>query len=106
MKGREPGRQTVGHSKLDPRYRYVRSIWIAGDLTSFIEIFNIVPRSIVATSLRLNYERFTKKILKPELLTFRDIRNLSHLTGIPFEALSGFVIAAINEQHSDKKTHP
>ena len=84
----------------DHRYSYVRSIWLAGDLKAFIEIFNIVPRSIVANDLRLNYERFSKKIMKPELLTFRDIRNLSLLTGIDFHTLAGLVIRAIE---GDKK---
>jgi hypothetical protein len=89
-------------SEKDHRYNYVRSIWMAGDLTSFTEIFNIVPRSIVASDLRLNYERFTKKILKPELLTFRDIKNLSRLTGIDLKTLAGLVIGAIEGEKTTK----
>ena len=84
----------------DIRYKYVRSVWTAGDLRSFAEIFNIVPRSIVATDLGLNYDRFSKKILKPELLTFRDIHRLSRLTDIDPKSIAGLVLDQIE---SDKK---
>jgi hypothetical protein len=85
-------------SDLDHRYKYVRSIWIAGDLKSFAEIFSIIPRSIVATDLHLNYDRFTKKVSKPEMLTYRDIRNLSRLTGIDFKSLSELVVGDIERK--------
>ena len=84
----------------DIRYKYVRSVWNAGDLRSFAEIFNIVPRSIVATDLGLNYDRFSKKILKPELLTFRDIQRLSRLTDIDPKSIAGLVLDQIE---ADKK---
>lgn len=81
--------------EIDHRYKYVRSIWQAGDLTSFAEIFNIIPRSVVASDLHLNYERFTQKVIKPETLVYRDIQNLARLTGIEFRKLSELVIRDI-----------
>lgn len=85
-------------SDLDHRYKYVRSIWMAGDLRSFTEIFSIIPRSVVATDLHLNYDRFTKKVSKPEMLTYRDIRKLSVLTGIDFKPLSELVVCDIERE--------
>lgn len=85
-------------SPIDQRYKYVRSIWTAGDLKSFAEMFNIVPRSTVATDLGLNYDRFSKKVLRPELLTFREVKRLSGLTGIDFQALAELVIREIESE--------
>lgn len=84
----------------DHRYKYVRSIWAAGDLKSFQEIFSIIPRTIVANDLHLNYERFSKKVVKSELLTFKDIRKLSRLTGIDFKALCDLIVQEIERQES------
>jgi hypothetical protein len=75
----------------DKRYSYVRSVFMAGDLKTFSEMFNIVPRSIVATDLGLNYDRFAKKIIKLELLTIRDIRRLAKLTGVGSKDLLALV---------------
>lgn len=83
--------------EIDHRYKYVRSVWQAGDLHSFAEIFNIIPRSVVAADLHLNYERFTKKVIKPETLAYRDIQCLAQLTGIDFRKLSELVIQAIEK---------
>jgi hypothetical protein len=91
----------ISMQEIDHRYKYVRSIWLAGDLTSFAEIFNIIPRSVVAADLHLNYERFTKKVLRPETLAYRDIQNLSRLTGIEFKKLSELVIKDIEDGSDD-----
>jgi hypothetical protein len=76
----------------DPRYKYVRSIWSAGDLNSFDEIFNLVPRSVVATDLGLNYVRFSKKIMKPELLTLWDMYRLSNVTELDPKVLASLAL--------------
>ncbi|HTJ14416.1 MAG TPA: hypothetical protein VL547_20400 [Dinghuibacter sp.] len=83
--------------EIDHRYKYVRSVWQAGDLNSFAEIFNIIPRSVVAADLHLNYERFTKKVLKPDTLAYRDVLNLAQLTGIDFRKLSELVIRDVEK---------
>lgn len=87
----------------DQRYKYVRSIWVAGDLTSFAEMFNVIPRSTVATDLGLNYDRFSKKVLNPQLLTYREIWRLSDLTGIDFRSLSELVVSDIEHKPTPGK---
>jgi hypothetical protein len=87
----------------DIRYKYVRSVWVAGDLTSFRDIFNIVPKSIVAIDLGLNYDRFSKKIIKPELLSFRDIMRLAKLTGIDPKDLAGLVLTDMETNKTPPK---
>ena len=75
---------------------------MAGDLKSFAGIFKIVPRSIVASDMHINYERFIKKLGKPELFTLRDVQVMAGLTGIDFRALSDFMVTAIEESQKIK----
>ncbi len=81
----------------DRRYRYVKSIYLAGDLRTFGDIFGIVPRSIVAGDIMLNYDRFTRKAGHPELLKYSDMLAISKLTGIPPQDLSALIVDEIVE---------
>jgi hypothetical protein len=76
------------------KYKYIGSVWKAGDIECFPDIFNIVSRSVVALDLRMNYDVFTKKFRSPELFRFREIRQLAKLTGIPFKDLARLVADA------------
>ncbi|TDW97153.1 hypothetical protein EDB95_4995 [Dinghuibacter silviterrae] len=90
----------------DPRYSYVRSVWKAGDLKSFDEIFRIVPKSIIATDLHLNYERFSTKVQNLRKLSLREIENLSILIGIPFRALLELVLSGIASANPKDQNQP
>jgi hypothetical protein len=79
----------------DPRYRYVHSIWAAGHLNCFAEIFDIIPKSIVCKDLGINYGRFAKKTNKPGLMTFNDVLRLSDLLHIEQKALAAMVLDQI-----------
>jgi hypothetical protein len=87
----------------DPRYKHVRSIWNAGDLQSFSEIFSIIPKSIVSDDLGLNYGRFSKKVHNPELLIFREIILLSELTGVDLQYIVELIVADISARSNAKK---
>ena len=83
---------------LDSRYEHVKSIWKAGDLNSFSEIFSIIPKTIVCKDLRLNYAPFTKKLKKLELFTFHDILHLSLLIGADFKDIARLLLLEIEEK--------
>lgn len=87
----------------DNRYNYVRSVWKAGDLTTFNDIFQIIPRSIVAKDLGLNYERFVKKIFRPERFTFEDVSRIARLLEIEPKILANLVLIAIEENANSIK---
>jgi hypothetical protein len=87
----------------DTRYKYVQSVWKAGDLTSLKDIFYIVPRSNVAIDLGLHYDRFSKKVNKPEMLQFRDIVSLAKLIDIEPKALADLVLMDIEANKTQPK---
>ena len=86
----------------DPRYSHVKSIWKAGDLDSFSKIFTIVPKSVVSVDMGLNYERFASKLKKPGRFTFGDIKRMSDLIGMDFEALAHLIFQEVEKSRRPK----
>jgi hypothetical protein len=82
----------------DPRYKHAWSVWAVGELKSFREIFDIVPKSTVARDLGLNYGRFAKRINRPGMLTYREAYKMAKLIGIEFMALSSLITRDVQEQ--------
>ena len=98
--GRKNVAFTDKNSGLDIRYRYVHSIWKAGDLATFEEIFRIIPMSVVAGDLHLNYDRFARKAADPGNFRYDEIENLSVLVKIPFGELAEMVVRAMTQKQS------
>ncbi|TDX02196.1 hypothetical protein [Dinghuibacter silviterrae] len=90
----------------DIRYGYVRSVWKAGDLNSFDEIFRIIPRSVVATDLHLNYERFSAKVLNPRKFSLQDIHKLALLIGMPFKDLIQLILPKMDIVDQNGRDQP
>jgi hypothetical protein len=81
----------------DPRYRYVKSIWKAGDLSSFAEMFGVIPKSIVANDIGMNYERFAAKVYEPQYLSFREVLKIALLAEIEPLAMVKLVLTDLEE---------
>jgi hypothetical protein len=71
----------------DYRYRYVKSVWGAGDLTSFSRIFEIIPKTVVSDDMGMHYHSFANKVSRPELLNVKQLMKLAELTGIPLASI-------------------
>jgi hypothetical protein len=76
----------------DSRYKYAHTIWEAGQFPNFQEIFKIIPISIVAVDIGINFQRFKKRVENPELFTIKELSKLSRLTGIEEKALVSLAI--------------
>ena len=79
---------------LDNRYQHVKSIWAVGDLTSLHQIFDIIPKTIVARHMGMHYHSFIHKISNPSLLSLDQLIELAKLTDIPVMAM---VELAVND---------
>ena len=82
----------------DNRYSYVKSVWKAGDLNTFDEIFHIVPKSIFAKDLGVNYQRFVLKIGRPERFTFEEMNRIARLLELEPKVLANLVLIAIERK--------
>ncbi len=53
----------------------------ANNFKTFKEVFDIIPRSVVATDLGINYNRFVQRINEPEVFTVKELIMFSDLIG-------------------------
>ncbi len=67
----------------DPRYKTIRLLLAAGQLESFADIFNYIPKTKVANDLGLNVNRFSLSIENVENFRIRDIYELARLCDLP-----------------------
>lgn len=82
----------------DYRYAHVKSIWKAGDLTSFSQIFTIIPKYIISNDLGINYGKFNKKTKELHSLTLNELSDIADLTGVPYKDLVDLVLNEFREK--------
>jgi hypothetical protein len=63
----------------DNRYKAVKAMFDMNNFKSFKELFDIIPKSVVATDLGIHYNRFVTKISKPEDFSLQELIMLSNL---------------------------
>ena len=80
---------------IDSRFGHVHSIYKAGDLKDFVQIFVIIPKSVVAKVLGVNISTLGKKMLRPQLFTLEEILHLAKLFDMPHEALAKLMVDAV-----------
>lgn len=66
----------------DKRYTALKHYINSGELKTWREIFDIVPRTQFSTDSGINYKRLIKKIEDPRKLTLKDIITLADLIEI------------------------
>ena len=88
----------------DPRYGYVKSIWKAGDLSSFAEVFRIVPKAVVAKDMGVNFERLAMRIYEPQHFRFREIIEIALLIEVEPAAMIQLVIPDLEEYINNVKS--
>ncbi len=74
-----------------------------GNISSFEDMFNVIPRSIVATDLGVNYNRFLDKLKNLQDFTFREIVTLSTFINVDNEKLVSIVLTDINKKKIVKR---
>jgi hypothetical protein len=83
----------------DRRYGTVKNLITGGFIKSFGEIFDILPKSVVARDLGMNNVRFSKLIANVDLFTLKDLFHFATLLEIEELVLLNLV----HQQHLAKK---
>lgn len=65
----------------DNRYKAVLSLIQTGEIKTFEQIFNFIPRKVVYTDLGLNYYRFARLVKQPTLFTLKELITLAGFIG-------------------------
>jgi len=69
-----------------------------GTIKEFTDIFETIPKSVVAKDLRVNYTHLTKRINNSEEFTLRELTTLADLIGIDSLILIGLVVAHMKKK--------
>lgn len=87
----------------DKRYNALKAYIDSGGIKSFVEVFDIVPKSVFVRDTGINYVRLMNKINTPEKFTVKDIMLLSELIGVDSRKIYDLVASAVPKKSSTKK---
>lgn len=79
------------------QYRLLKLAFENGTIRRMNDIQGIVPITVLAEDMELNYNTLCKRLLDPGKLTVTDIVHLSGLTGMMPETLFEYVAAEIEK---------
>jgi hypothetical protein len=81
----------------DGRYMTVKYLMDAGHIKSFQDIWNVIPKTVIAQDLGMNYTRFSKLIDKVEFFMIRDMVRVAALFEIDDKSFIDFVYQQYND---------
>ncbi|MBS1606667.1 MAG: hypothetical protein JST42_28685 [Bacteroidetes bacterium] len=79
--------------KRDERYTIVRTMFDAGHVASFSDIFKYIPKTVVANDLGKKVDRFNKLMEKVERFTLEEIYMIGNFLGLTEEQIYELVRA-------------
>ena len=71
----------------DRRYNAIKSMIEDGSISSFKEIFEVIPKTLVSKDMGMNYQTFTRKVAEPDLFNFRELLFMANLFDVNPENL-------------------
>lgn len=83
----------------DKRYATVKILMDTGNLTSLLEIFDTLPKTVVAKDFGTNYTRFDRLIRNPDDFKLKELYTLARL----FEIDEMKMISLVHSQYISKK---
>ncbi|MBN9385632.1 MAG: hypothetical protein J0H74_33065 [Chitinophagaceae bacterium] len=84
----------------DRRYKNVKNLISGGYVTSFREIFDIIPKTVVARDLGMNNNRFSELMANVEKFVLKDLFLIASFIDIDEKTLINLIL----QQHQlDKK---
>ncbi|MBO9562120.1 MAG: hypothetical protein J7621_05070 [Niastella sp.] len=69
----------------DNRYSVVKDIYAAKRIEEFHQIFDYIPKTVVAEDIGTSAKRITRLIEEPHTFTGEEIYQMSQLFGIPLD---------------------
>ena len=75
----------------DSRYKIIKPMFSDGEIKSFAQIFEYIPKTVVANDLGLNVNRFSQSIKNVENLRIRDILQLADLLNLKPMEIFGLI---------------
>jgi hypothetical protein len=85
--------------ELDKRYGVIKALFREGDQYRFKDVFDIIPKTIVARDLGMNYHTFTRKVEDPERFTLKVIIKMADMFAVGSQNLCDRIFIDIEEKY-------
>lgn len=81
----------------DKRYNTAKILIETSTIKTFLEIFETILKTVVATDLHMNNNQMNKRLSNSEEFTIREIKNLAELLGVKEITLIELILAHISK---------
>ncbi len=81
----------------DNRYKAVKSLIETNSFKKLLDVFEIVPISVVRVEVKMNYNTLQRRVTNPELLTVKDINALAELFEVDPNLILSLAIAGFKK---------
>lgn len=88
----------------DRRYNTVKLLIEAGHITEFSQIFDHIPRSVVANDLGTNYNRLARLIMHTEHFTLDELLTLSNFFDVDSKTMVDLAFNQLIRKRVKRKT--
>jgi hypothetical protein len=82
----------------DRRYTTVKALLKIGHFNEFVDLFEVIPKSIVARDLGMNNIRFDKLIQRPERFIIWDVERIAGFIEIDLSVLLDLILKDIRKR--------
>jgi hypothetical protein len=83
---------------IDKRYGIIRALLKEGERYRFKDVFDVIPKTIVAKDLGMNYHTFTRKVEDPERFTLKEIIKMAGMFAVGSKNLCDRIFIDIQEK--------
>lgn len=66
----------------DPRYKKIANQFATGKISSFRDIFDTLPKTVVKVDMGMHHLTFSKRLNHPETFTLKEMVQLASLIGV------------------------
>lgn len=87
----------------DSRYKAIKAMLESESFRTFKEVFEIIPKSVVAADLGIHYNRFVSRINKPEEFSIKELIMFSELIGTNPSVLFNLAMKDIDSRKKKAK---
>ncbi len=95
--------QIQAYMAKDQRYKTLKVMIDTGNISALEDIFNIIPKTVVAADLGINYSRFLTRLTKPAEFTLDELMRLATFIEIDSKTIIHLVLADIEKKKVGRK---
>ncbi|HTJ15106.1 MAG TPA: hypothetical protein VL547_23880 [Dinghuibacter sp.] len=82
----------------DPRFEAAKALIETGKLIKFNDLFEIIPKSVMAEEISHSYASFVAKMENPQRWTLGNVSDMATVIGIPADELAKVIFRSIKRR--------